>query len=64
MAACRVGTAKPQIFAMIVGGLMLAGTAFNLAVIPHPLWFTITGIVAIIVAAWLGMTLSVKSETS
>ena len=61
MAACRIGTAKPQIFAMIVGGLMLAGTAFNLAVIPHPLWFAITGVAGIIIAAWLGMTLSAKS---
>ena len=62
MAACRIGTAKPQIFAMIVGGLMLAGTAFNLAVIPHPLWFAITGVAGIIIAAWLGMTLSAKSS--
>jgi hypothetical protein len=63
MAACRIGTAKPQIFAMIVGGLMLVGTAFNLAVIPHPLWFAITGVAGIIIAAWLGMTLSAKSES-
>ena len=64
MAACRIGTAKPQIFAMVVGGFMLAATAFNLAVIPHPVWFSITGVAGIIVAAWLGMTLSGRSENS
>ena len=64
MAACRIGTAKPLTFAMVVGGLMLAGTAFNLAVIPHPVWFAITGVAGIIVAAWLGMTLSSGSKSS
>lgn len=63
-AACRIGTAKPQVFAMVVGGMMLAATAFNLAVIPHPLWFAITGVAGIIVAAWLGMTLSSGSKSS
>lgn len=63
MAACRVGTAAPRVFAIVVGLLMLAGTAFNLAVIPHPLWFAITGVVAIIVAAWLGRTLSARKDS-
>lgn len=63
-AACRIGTAKPQVFAMVVGGMMLAATAFNHAVIPHPLWFAITGVAGIIVAAWLGMTLSSGSKSS
>ncbi len=64
MAACRIGAAKPPIFAMVVGGFMLAATAFNLVLIPHPVWFSITGVAGIIVAAWLGMTLSNKSENS
>ena len=55
--ACKIGTAKPVIFASIVGGLMLIGTAFNLAMIPHPLWFSGLGIAGILVAAWLGMKL-------
>lgn len=62
LAACRIGTAKPQTFAMVVGGLILAATAFNLAIIPHPLWFTITGVTGIIVAAWLGKTLGEKFD--
>ena len=62
MAACRVGNAEPRIFAMVVGGLMLAATAYNLATIPHPLWFSISGVAGIIAAAWLGMVLSSKSS--
>jgi len=52
--ACCIGSAQPRVFAMIIGGLMLVGTAFNLAMIPHPLWFSVSGIAGIIVAAWLG----------
>lgn len=63
-AACKIGSAKPIIFAGVVGGLMLIGTLFNLVTIPHPLWFSILGIVGIIVAAWLGMTLSAGSSSS
>lgn len=63
LVACRIGNAAPKVFAMVIGGLMLAATAFNLAVIPHPLWFSVTGIVGIIVAAWLGMTLSTQSDS-
>jgi len=61
MAACYVGRAAPRIFAMIVGTLMLVATAFNLAMIPHPLWFSVTGIAGIIFAAWLGMSISNKA---
>ena len=63
MAACRIGTANPETFAMVVGGMVLAATAFNLAIIPHPLWFSIAGVVGIVVAAWLGMTLSTQSDS-
>ncbi|MBT8112019.1 MAG: hypothetical protein KJO27_14975 [Gammaproteobacteria bacterium] len=62
--ACKIGTAKPIVFAGVVGGLMLLGTAANLIMIPHPLWFSILGIVGIIVAAWLGMTLGAASSSS
>jgi len=63
-AACTIGTAKPIIFAGVVGGIMLIATASNLILIPHPLWFSILGIVGIIVAAWLGMTLGARSSGS
>ena len=63
-AACKIGDAKPMIFAIIVGGLMLVATAANLIMIPHPLWFSIVGIIGIIVAAWLGMTLGAAPARS
>jgi hypothetical protein len=62
-AACKIGTAKPVVFAGVVGGLMIIATAANLIMIPHPLWFSILGIVGIIVAAWLGMTLAAGSAS-
>ena len=55
--ACKLGDAKPMIYAIIVGGLMLIATAMNLFMIPHPVWFSVLGVAAIVAAAWLGMTL-------
>ena len=53
-AACAIGTAKPMIFAMVVGGLMLIATIMNLVMIPHPMWFSILGVVGVVIGAWLG----------
>lgn len=61
--ACRIGDAKPMIFAVVVGGLMLIATLFNLVTIPHPLWFSILGLVGIVVAAWLGMTFGASTAS-
>ena len=62
LTACRIGTARPMIFTMVLSGFMLLGAAYNLAMIPHPLWFSITGIAGILVAAWLGLTLSTNKD--
>ena len=59
--ACRIGDAKPVIYAIVVGGLMLLASAANLIMIPHPAWFSITGVVGVIIAAWLGMTIGAGS---
>ncbi len=64
LTACRIGSAKPMIFTMVICGLMLLGAAYNLTVIPHPLWFSITGIAGIVVAAWIGLTLASKDKTT
>ena len=56
-AACRIGTARPLIYLLVVGGMMFAGAAFNLTIIPHPIWFSVLGIIGIFAGAWLGMTL-------
>jgi hypothetical protein len=55
-AACRIGTASPLVFVLVVGGLMLAATITNLMMIPHPLWFSALGIVVVLVGAWFGKT--------
>lgn len=57
VAAVRVGSAQPRVFAMIVGGFMLLATTVNLVMIPHPLWFSFCAITGIIIAARLGMLL-------
>ena len=56
--ACRLGSARPLVYALVVGGVMFAGAVFSLLIIPHPLWFSALGIVGIFVGTWLGMTLS------
>lgn len=53
-AACAIGTAKPMIFAMVVGGLMLVATIATLTMITHPTWFSILGIAGVLIGAWLG----------
>ena len=51
--AGRIGTAKAWIFPLVVGGLVFAATLANLIAIPHPLWFSITSLIAILGSAWL-----------
>ena len=50
--AIWIGRAKPFVFALVVGVLMLVATTTNLIMILHPLWFTISAVVGIVVAAW------------
>ncbi|MDZ4728350.1 MAG: hypothetical protein SH820_00165 [Xanthomonadales bacterium] len=47
LTACFVAREKPLVFASIIGAIMLAATIANLAMIPHPTWFSIAGIVVI-----------------
>ncbi|MBT8103062.1 MAG: hypothetical protein KJO95_08850 [Gammaproteobacteria bacterium] len=61
--ACRIGGAKPLIFAIVVGGLMLLATLANLIMIPHPLWFSSISVLGIILAAWLGMTFGAGAKS-
>ena len=60
--ACRIGSARPLIYLLVVGGMMFAGAAFNLMIIPHPIWFSVLGIVGIFVGAWLGMKLGTGED--
>ncbi len=46
--ACFIAKESPLVYSAIIGGLVLMGTVINLISIPHPLWFSITSVVAII----------------
>ena len=46
--ACFIARETPLIYSAIIGGLVLLGTIINLMSLPHPLWFSITSVLAII----------------
>ncbi|MDJ0710832.1 MAG: hypothetical protein QNJ14_10595 [Woeseiaceae bacterium] len=52
--ACAIGTARPLIFALVVGGLVFIAASVNLFMIPHPIWFSIVGLIGIVIGAGLG----------
>jgi len=64
LVACKVGSARPLIYLLVVGGMMFAGAAYNLTIIPHPIWFSVLGIVGIFFGAWLGMTLGTGKDAA
>ncbi len=55
--AGRIGTLKPQYGSLIVTGLILAGSITNLLLIPHPLWFTVSAPIAVIVSGYAATVL-------
>lgn len=52
--ACAIGTMLPRVFAILIACLMLIATAMNVAMIPHPSWFIVAAVIAIVAGAWLG----------
>ena len=57
LVGAMIATAKPVIYAVIVGGLVLAGSISMLIIIPHPWWFTATAPFAVVLAAYAAMRL-------
>ena len=53
MLACFIAGEKPRIFSAIVGGFILLATIANLIMIPHPLWFSISSLIAIAVTTYI-----------
>lgn len=51
--ACFIARETPLIYAVIIGGLVLLGTIINLMSVPHPLWFSITSVLAIIATIFI-----------
>ncbi len=59
--ACRIGRARPVIYVVLVGGFVLAGAITMLIIIPHPWWFTVVSLPAIIATAYAAMRLAPRS---
>ncbi len=52
MLACYIARQQPLVYAGIVGAMVLLGTVINLLSIPHPLWFAIVSVAAIVITIW------------
>jgi hypothetical protein len=62
--AGRIGTAKRWVYPAIVGILMFAATAATLIMIPHPMWFSVVSLLAILASAWLAWKVAPLSDES
>jgi uncharacterized protein YacL len=62
--ACRIGTAQPIILVGIIGLILLAATIANLIQIPHPIWFSVLAVAAVIVGGWLALQLAADRKDS
>lgn len=64
--ACAIAREQPMVYAFSIAGMVLLGTVFTLTQIHHPIWFSITSVIAILLTAWLtgqvGKTLSRRSS--
>jgi len=52
--AAFIARRAPIMHGLIVGGILLAAGVANLVAFPHPLWFTIVGVLEFLPMAWLG----------
>ena len=53
LVASYVSKEKPFFYATIVGAFVLVATVWNLIMIPHPLWVSITAVIGIAVTTYL-----------
>ena len=51
--ACFIARETPLIYSAIIGGLVLLGTIINLMSLPHPFWFSITSVLAIVATIFI-----------
>jgi hypothetical protein len=52
LVAALLAKSRPMSHAGIVGGVVLAAAAANLAMLPHPTWFAVLGVAGIVVGAF------------
>lgn len=62
--ACLIGRAPHYIYALLIAVLMLADTASNLIMIPHPTWFSVSAVAGIIASAWLAKKVAAMTIAS
>jgi uncharacterized membrane-anchored protein len=56
--ASRIGTQQPLVFVGVIGIVVLAFTVANLIQIPHPTWFSVAAVAAVIIGGWLSLQLA------
>ena len=56
--ASRIGTQQPLVFVGVIGTVLLAFTVANLIQIPHPTWFSVAAVAAVIIGGWLALQLA------
>jgi hypothetical protein len=59
--ASAIGRAKPLIYAIAIGGIIFAATLSNLIIIPHPMWFNVISLVAILASTWYAKVVADKA---
>ncbi len=62
--AAKVDRSYSPTNGLIVGGLLTLASISNLAMIPHPLWFAVINVVAMIPLAWLGAYLVTRAPSA
>jgi hypothetical protein len=62
--ACFIAGDKPRVYSSIVGGFVLVATIANLIMIPHPLWFSISSLIAIAVMTYVTGSIASSIATS
>lgn len=60
LVGARIGTVKPLILVGVIGLVLLAATVANLIQIPHPVWFSVLAVAAVIIGSWLALQLAAK----
>ncbi len=62
LVACFIARKRPLLITGIVAALMLVATAINLVTVPHPLWFSLTALIGILIMAFLASRLAPKED--
>lgn len=58
LVASRIGTLQPLVYVGIIGIVLLAFTIANLIQIPHPVWFSVAAVAAVLIGGWLALQLA------